>query len=78
MKEMMTIKEQELEAVAGGVETGNLPDSILCRMSMYERYQYQELYRLLNNALEQNNRKSARFYYGEALSLEREMKRKYY
>ena len=35
MTDMMAIKEKELEAVAGGVENGNLPDSILYKMSMY-------------------------------------------
>ena len=78
MTDMMAIKEKELEAVAGGVENGNLPDRILYQMSMYERYMYQELYRRLNIALEQNDRKEARRYYCEALSLEKEMKNKYH
>ena len=78
MTDMMAIKEKELEVVAGGVENGNLPDSILYKMSMYERYTYQELYRRLNIALEQNNRKEARRYYGEALAWEKQMKYKYH
>ena len=47
-------------------------------MSMYERYTYQELYRRLNIALEQNDRKEARRYYGEALAWEKQMKYKYH
>ena len=78
MTDMMTLNDQAIEAVAGGEISGNLPDSILYQMSSYERYTYFELYSRLNDAIEAKDIRSQRFYYGEAMSWEQQMKRKYY
>ena len=77
MTDMMTMNMQDLEAVAGGEEHGSLPEYIVNKMNLYERYTYDELYRRVNNALAVNDIADARKSYSIARSWELDIKRKY-